>query len=636
MELDKVVIQFQSRRNQAKASHTLGLELLRNAPEGLAQLFSADPQMWTPILLCTAIDDVLERFSGRAGVEQLWEALADNPAPSSVQDLVSHAGEQELVLTPLAAHAIDVLLASEHAAITPRLLELLETPALDVLPFIERWSHHPDDTIADLAALLQAESENTITPRTLRGVNRLLKSSCNRAALRCELKLYGRIWSVQYTPRRTSVRGYGKEVLDRDAEYLLASKATDPIYARTLSGPINYVIHDDPEALAAWGQEVIARGLKAPCALMILSMAQAFTQDSLAAVMHLWQAPSMPLRSALFSSVCRLAVIRKDSRFEEWGSFYHMLCDLNADEPGEIRILPQPEHAVVQVIKQVAAENPENALLCWRADELLRERGLSLPQMIDRSNAQVTLRNFRLVGDSLFTLLDGSDAEAEAAGAFMATLPPSHFSMFLTWLVGTLREKLTDDNELFLQRHALLTVTAAAALRMPSTFANLADPNIMEPLLVDAACLHNSPYGRRAALILLSLLRRVTKQVARAMRYGLRGEFESQAVLQSVERFRVFDADLIPELIKGLDDDSAIVVYMTVRLLSVIGRSERLKPEQRRLILEKLAEALRRPNIQRYAYEIRGGTGDDNPATIVPIIRLDRALYKAILEITNW
>ena len=72
------------------------------------------------------------------------------------------------------------------------------------------------------------------------------------------------------------------------------------------------------------------------------------------------------------------------------------------------------------------------------------------------------------------------------------------------------------------------------------------------------------------------------------------------------------------------------------RILSAIGRQERIKPAHRDDILNALATAMRDNRSLRGIYRFIGdGSNDDKAARVGWFGRLDQAYYKAILEITG-
>jgi hypothetical protein len=395
------------------------------------------------------------------------------------------------------------------------------------------------------------------------------------------------------------------------------------------------MVYDSSEALRLWATELGSGGHRAEVAELILSGIQELTPETWTTFRELLKSEPTPVKKVLLRSLCALASIQGKLPDSEWTKTVPVLHALERAAFQDMPILLDPEDTVVEVARELYRAGYHDAhTIGAHADAMLEAKAQRFADILNQPPSQIK-PILHSIGRSFWTWIDGSDPEADKA-AQIVEQEPELFPILLHWLIDTLNKNMSDDM-LYQKCRPLLTVTATAAQRMPSAFANLADPREMEPLLVDAIRLHNHVYGRRAALTLLSYLRRVTPGVVDALFEGLRSaKFMQRAALDSIGRFRSFEGNILPPLLDGLQHQSAITAYGTARLLSVYARSERVKPEQRRMIIEALTNAIRHPRSRQAVYMLEGtGNDNENPVRIRKETQLDQAFYQAVLEISG-
>jgi len=213
---------------------------------------------------------------------------------------------------------------------------------------------------------------------------------------------------------------------------------------------------------------------------------------------------------------------------------------------------------------------------------------------------------------------------------------PNLFEYLLTYLSEQLVDSVTDTFPDFISAN-LLDSCAAAAVRMPATFANLAEKHQLEPLLIEAATFHNTFTGRRGAITLLSLLRTIKPDIVEALQSTLHDVYDVQnRAIEAASRFSNVGNEFLPKLCKGLYHESSVVSYATARILTVIARNEKITREQRFEIMQALRKAINHPSSRRGVY-IMGGSlslGDDS-FRIEYLGRLEELFYEFLSQITG-
>jgi hypothetical protein len=213
---------------------------------------------------------------------------------------------------------------------------------------------------------------------------------------------------------------------------------------------------------------------------------------------------------------------------------------------------------------------------------------------------------------------------------------PEIFQLLVTWLATTLANSVCNEGY-FHKLTVLLADVAVYAELSPATFINLARENNLEPLLAETVKKHDWIPGRVAAIKLIGYLDKITTNTVNALQEALLDDYEvERAAIETFTRMRRIEGNMLDQLFEQLDDDSAKVAYTSAQILSLLGRSERTKPEQRKLILKKLADAVRSPNSNRGLYEMIGtGQGSDSFLRLSYQGKLNQAFFQALLEVSG-
>jgi hypothetical protein len=647
---------LRSGRLRARAAGALGLLFLREPPPSLAALIDQDTAAWAPVLLAAAIRDTLAIFRREQTSRGTWAAVRDRPADhAAVAELLERGGENGLLLNRDATQAIDALIAAGERESLALLLPLLQTPTREAFPFVEPWTRHTDQFIAHHATLYLAEEGRKFNAQTVPGLVALLSEGADRSRCRAKLVFSSHVLNAERESLQLQLSRLGAETMD-----LIAREQADVADFDARVHPLYFIaadtVFDAPEAIRHWVDRCGRPGAERRQAEEILRNILALSDDAWPALLAGLESRHRPARLAVLQSLCCLAFLRNRLPAQWAAPVVEALRRLDPKELAELRVLPNftlrglgndgakdvpiPAHSA-QVVAEIAIAVSQTQTIdppsaCAAADRKLQESVGSFADILGEATDSSLLARLASIGGNFFTWLDGSDPEVKAAGDLFDEHPEA-FAVLVAWLTETLQTGEA-ESEWFPKAQALLRLTAELAGRMPAAIVKLADARRLEPLLIQAAQNQVGKYGRRAAVVLLGHLRQVSQRVIKAFLFALRDDRAIQeAAIQSAERYQELRPDALAPLLGALHDDSAVVAYGVSRMLSAIGRQERIQSDHRNEILSALAAALRDRRSRRGVYLYTGSGNDDgnDAVRIVRVDRLDRAFYRAILEITG-
>lgn len=624
---------------RAKALNRFGISLLRNSPTPLFNLIENESERWVPMLLSAANFDVLSLFERNnlksTSAQSLWQEMANNPNSKTLRNLVDIGIESGLQITHQAAKAINILIKNQKVDFLNVLLPLMEKPLPEAIKTVQNWSKNPNDFISSHAVLYLSEHNRNITTETIPKLVKILSGDHDRSRYRGILLLASNMWELNKKDFKVSLSSLGYDALILLIKYSLEFRYKDIEIHRNIRSIFSDLMYDDPQILKKLADDIANSTSQKDAATCILQEIYSLPSEVWDTVIDILKNYPLKVKKALFNSICCLAQIKTHLPVEVWDKLIPTLKEISNDLSG-LKVLESPEIAIVEVVQELSRNKINDFDEAIRkADELLSKKTKNLSQIVNLKEEQLKT-TFSSIGSSRLVWLNGTDPEAEDAAILLEETPEA-FPLLLKWLISTLEKDINDD--IFFQKtHALLTVCAETTKKMPDSFANHTNHEELEPLLCQAFYSHETVYGRRAALKLLSYLRRVTPEVAQIVISSFRSDKHIQeTALESVTRFRRIDGNILPILFEGLTSKSAMVAYGAAKLLSTLGRSERLPPEQRKEILEKLAETLESPNTLLYqgVYMFFNDGVEKIPVIIKKIARLDQSLYEALLEVSG-
>jgi hypothetical protein len=613
-----------------------GAQLLPLHPT-LASTSPEAPHLWAPLVLSALLRD-LEPISGRMGSEILWIELGKNPGPQTVKALRQHALAQGLVLTRIAAQVLDQLLDDpRYEPVLESILPLLERQEIETLAVVEPWLDHPNTTVARYAALCVAEAQG-FSERTAGTLLELLLDERDLWRHRAARLIHHPAISPD-EPTRT-VSGLGQETIEALVREGLRQRLYAPQVTLITSWMAHDLVYDSVEIFANWLQTVEAGGIEVTTAEAILQSIEEVTesvwQELLMALSRNHPAVQVPL----LTSICRLhhkekkvkdQAIKRISN-EQWAAFLERIHGIDLERLSSHRIYKTGPLELVQAARQALERREElsDHDLVALADKLQRDLFSTSFADILRLDPEQMKTEMKSIASKLLYAPAGLEFERALRAAAIA-LKENHdlFRFALLWLQKMLQNS-AQDPRLEPTRYYLLLILSAASELSPATFSNLADPEELEPLLIQASKYHDSYPGRAAAVTLLGYLRQVTPEGFQALHSALKdvGKVQ-QSALEAVLRFRRLDGDILPLLFEGLYHPSAMMGYATAQLLASLGRSDHTLPEQRRQILEALAAAVRDPRSERVVY-----FGYVN-ARVPALPLLNHAYYDAMMRVAG-
>jgi hypothetical protein len=606
---------------------------------------------WAPVVLAALLDDVMNELTIRTTVEDLWSALAADPSEARVQVLQEAGVGEGLVFTRTAAEVLDALLGRGESELIRPLWPLLARAEPETYPVLDRWVRTTVGDACDYASLLLAEGQG-IRPETVRGVVALLSSDDDHARYRAGHAIHHP--SVTPDRRTKPLSVLGRETLEELFRASLCYQDSAPALAVNINWIIHDLVHDRPEDLRAWAEALRRGGREAPVAAKILGTIESLTGDAWEAFLELLGENHPGLCEALLHSLCRLVYLncnppadrtteapsdtarRQADRTQKFlhGRFQGFLKTLPAIDLAplqRVKVLQAQPHDLIRAIQQVLREHPhatpEEA--CQAAERYLEEHhSTTLAALLGLRPDAMLESMYELAATNIYTRQGYFEQARQAAEQIKGDL--GALRVLLVWLGRALTPD-TRDPEWYRLRDNLLVAAAGVATTSPTAFANLADPDELEPRLVEAVQRHNGYPGRHAAVVLLGCLRRVSTATVEALHAAMRDVvFVQHGALDAVRRFRHLDGALWKQLFDGLRHPSAMVSYATARVLAALGRGERTRPDERRRIIRALAEAiLDTPLSSRI---VHFGHVD---ARVPNQPRLDQVFYRALMYVAG-
>ena len=360
----------------------------------------------------------------------------------------------------------------------------------------------------------------------------------------------------------------------------------DPRVYRALRPHIYDINYDSPAAIREWVAQCSRPEANSIIAEHILSTIYSLSDSAWPAMLECLAEGNRAARRALILSLCGMACL-KNRIPDQWvRPLIESLRRLDPTEFEDLLVLPNtvasglgrqlppttpgsdsngekttppptiPHSAeVVSAAAIVVAEHGPAVDLAEEADRELRKEVIAFADILNYDN-NVLISWMASVGGNAFTWVDGSDDEAQQAADTIKNRPEA-LRVLVHWLIHTLSVGEWESRWLP-KAEALLRVTAAVTMEMPAAFAKMAVDTRLEPLLIRAVERQADRYGRRAAVVLLSHLRRVTPGVVKAFLFALRDDrFVQEAAIQSTERFQEVRPDALSLLLTSLYDDSA-------------------------------------------------------------------------------
>ncbi|MBE9127016.1 MULTISPECIES: CHAT domain-containing protein [unclassified Coleofasciculus] len=603
----------------------------------LQETLGGSVDLWSPLVLGTIVNDLLTYFNEATNLDGQWLALTTNSEQSKIANLYEAGIERGLTLTYTAVRTLDQLLNSGNEEIVRQFLPLLQDPTQDALPTIETWLNHWDENIANHAALFLSENERRLTPQTIDGLIALLNSREDRSRIRASLVLTGGIANLKREKRFFRTSELDSYVLDALGQAIHDYKNESPFVRKIIFSTQYDFIHDNPNLIEEWAKTLQSNEGNASAAEENLMGIAELTSESWQTFRQVFAAGNKQVRKAMTFALCWLALEDNTQTYtEDPGSW---LKTLNIDGLEDICALPRVPCPIIQSSAsalQQKRNNPEIDLI-ETAEEALKAYTITAAEAlaVEADRVKDTLGKISIsVTHWLGTGSIFKDASEKYAVLVEDEL--EIFSFLVDWLTKTLSVSVCNDGYSW-KCTLLLADVAVYAERSPATFANLSSDFNLEPLLAEAVKKHDTVAGRVAAIQLISHLNKISANTLDALQQALLDDqYVRETAMGTLTRLQRVEGEVVDRLIERLYDQSATIAYTSARVLSLLGRSDKTKPQQRKYILMALADAVRSSQSQRGIYTI-SGTGADQESHLRLFYqgRLDQAFFQALLEVSG-
>lgn len=625
--------------------------------EQLQQATEGDIDLWTPIVLGAIVNDVINHFENISGVDGLWSNLALDTA--KVEKLYEVGIEKGLTLTRIAATTLDELLNNGNLEIVYQLLPLLQDPTPDAIPVIERWlkDWNFDQFIVNHVALILSEKGRHLTPQTIDSILALVGSEVDRSRIRASLVLSGGITNVKREQRFFRASELGEEVMNALGQVINDYEEEFPFIAYAAVLTQYDIIHDDPSLIEKWAQIVNTNAYNANAAEKNLKEISELTRRGWEGFRRAFETGNNRVRKAMMYSLCWLVLPENKQNYTEDPSSWlqalsiegmeeiralriYELVPKKSDSHSEYtsrKITPCPIIESASKALQQKRENPDINLI-EAAEKALEEYTISAATALLEEVGNIKYELGEIVLSTTLPLGTGGSLFRNASEKYAVIIDnePEIFQLLVDWLAKTLAISVCNE-EYYYKLTVLLADVAVYAELSPATFINLAYEYKLEPLLAETVKKHDSVAGRVAAIKLIGYLDKISIETVIALQQALIDEQAvEQAAIETFTRIRQIEGDMLDQLVKQLDHDSAKVAYTSAQILSLLGRSDKTKPEQRKRILKELADAVRLPSSKRGIYQMIGtGSGSNSFFRLSYQGKLNQAFFQALLEVSG-
>ncbi|MBD2233720.1 CHAT domain-containing protein [Phormidium tenue] len=604
----------------------------------LQETLGGSVDLWSPLVLGTIVNDLLTYFNEATNLlDGQWLALANSPEQGKIRSVYEAGIECGLTLTYTAVRALDQLLNSGNEEIVRQFLPLLQDPTQDALPTIETWLNHWDENIANHAALFLSENERRLTPQTIDGLIALLNSREDRSRTRASLVLTGEITTVKREMRffRTSELDF--YVLDALGQAKSDYKNESPFVHGIIYSAQYDLIHDNPNYIEKWAKTLQSNEGNVSAASENLMGIAELTSETWPTFRQAFENGNKQAQKSMTFALCWLALENNTQSYtEDPGSW---LKTLNLDGLEDVCALPRVPCPIIQAAISALHQkhnNPEIDLMEAAEKELNAHKIVAAKALAVEADMVRDMLGEIAASVTYWVGTGSIFKDASEKYEVLIEDEPEIFSFLVSWLTKTLSTNVCNDG--YFWKHTLLLADVAVyAERSPATFANLAGDFNLEPLLAEAVKKHNSTPGRVAAIQLISHLNRISADTLDALQQALLDhQYVREAAMETLTRLQRIEGEVVDSLIKRLYDQSATVAYTSARVLSLLGRSDKTKPQQRHRILTALADAVRSSQSQRGIYTVSGtGADQDSYLRLFYQGRLDQVFFQAVLEVSG-
>ena len=356
-----------------------------------------------------------------------------------------------------------------------------------------------------------------------------------------------------------------------------------PGAAKVIGWTFERVEHDDGASLTAWTQSLDGGGPGARESEVILGSIERLHPIAEPAFRQRIEEGSPAAQRALLRALCRL-LARDRVRDELWNQILPSLANLGPEAGADLFLADPPASLVDALLDAWEFTDGGVDRVPVIADHALSASSTRLAEALHRPALREHLKSAGLAARP-------SSPQLRAAADRLA-VRPELLPALLAWLCTRLGRDVQDGDPFCPLNSDLLTLAAAVAERLPDVYRTAARERPDLPLrLHDAARLHDSFPGRRAALRLLAASGSLTHHAWNALESGLVDVPPVQAAaLSFLGLYREVDDEALQRLIQGFGTFAPLLAVAAGRLLALFARRGILAPKEREEALRTLAE----------------------------------------------
>ena len=552
------------------------------------------------LVLGAILNDLRLQFSLPSDLGGIWSALLSNKKTLAFKELCQRAKRERLLLTQEAIVTLNQLIKEGDMETVSSLLPLVQKPDAINLPILEDWLVYLDPLLQQYTYLLIAEA-GKISEQTLPTLIDLLTSGEDITLYRAELALHGDRWNSQ--ERYLYASKLGVKTLLELAQKGIELLANNSPIAIVIRWTFQRIYHNNSQVIEDLVQIAKTDIVDSEKALVVLKNIEHINANAWLAFLKGLSDGTSEVQGSLLHSLCMLLHINYITD-EMWQEALPILRDINSDvlEAYEF-VLDSPAKLVesASLVWEMLNDNPETIPnLTLEAEKLFIRNKQNILEVIQNEDLEMV----KNVLNSVSNLVNQAFTDRINSASGSVEQKPQLLEILIDWLEKKLQGGPFEDNVNRFMTGDLLGVVAACAERLPNTFYKKAfSSSTLQARLLEAVESHNTFPGRQAALVLLSYFYRVTEETIAALKVSLRDFVEVQYVaIQTIDRYREIDPDLLPELFEDLLDKSPAVGFATAQILAAIAQNAYLDPRLREEIIKAFVEAIDDDRSKRDVY----------------------------------
>lgn len=611
-----------------------GLNILLNPTIFMEQ--KQTPEKWTPILLFTALDDIINYFSlpEKGGtIKDLWETLLELPSEAKVKNLMSEGLEQGLELSTKAVIVIDQIYKEGNIQILKPLLPLLEAPNAHSILTVTEWIESNDADLRQYSALYHAEYYKKVSEKNIEGLIGLRLSDDTRTYCRVNILLTNGITLVKRPlPRLYKLTDFSLQTLIKIEE----AKKIEVEYLHKYSSIVFLMLDMELDSFELLRKCLIDAKMK-----YIFNFANDLTQEveeKLAQFIREEQ-----INDTVLDNIIKIVIQNycehEDNKLRLYVKLQESLLENYLEKVKKYRFIP---NNIFDLLKAYT-EAPEKKIEVIK--EILEDKKIGLDILFnsfyeDKKEIIETglLKSFGYHYSEKYIFKTN-----DLINSIEEKYTDEIYEFFVQWFLELSEEKnssdfglstkLELDNTYELLLVALAIWTGEKNIAIFNSFNT--EGKLLHALMKGFEKKHG--VGRYATVKLLKFISQQTKE---SLNYLTSMLFDAPhihlAAVNTLINLKKFDEEIVNQLLDKLNESDSLIVSICISILSTYAKDSNTKPAIRHKIQSRLIHFFNDDKSKLGIYQFSGGSGSiENPIRLQFTGRLEDVLFKAILNITD-